>query len=104
MPGTVLIRALFHGLVQKEWQSPDGAFKQHLLDLHWLYFPPLLYTADRQFSFPQIVALYLDRVAMPVALCTDVDIWHMLWLWCYGQAVLFSTSVLSVLKSPFTAS
>lgn len=56
-------RCLLSWTSSKEMAASDGAFTQHLLDLHWLHpLPPsLLYTADRQFPFPQLVALHWDK-------------------------------------------
>lgn len=89
MPGIVLVSAFFHGLVQKEWQSPDGAFNQHLLDLHWLHPPPLYCTRlTGNFHFHKYPHSIRTRVAVPVALCTDVDVWHMVALVLWASSFI----------------
>lgn len=70
MPGTGLISAFFHGLVQREWQSPAG----FTLAAH----PP----PSRPLTVHcwQAISISTDSGTiwtMPVALCTDVDVWRM---------------------------
>lgn len=82
MPGVVLISAFFHELVQKEWQSPDGAF---LCDPQSLpapagfalaVTPPTVHRWQAISILTNSGAPFWRGLVMPVALCTDVDVWH----------------------------
>lgn len=50
---------------------------QHLLDLHWLHLPLTVHCWQAVFIPTNSSAPAWTRGAVPVALCTDVGVWHM---------------------------
>lgn len=61
---------------------------RHLLDLHWLHLPLTAHCWHAVFIPTKSSAPVWTRGAMPVALCTDVGVWHMVALvWRAGISI-----------------